>query len=61
MNGRLADRRDVARVHFPTRRLPLELVLWGLIAEWGVKPLDSRWQEILMDSIRGFEQRQTVA
>jgi hypothetical protein len=60
LNGTLVDGHDVARVHFPTRRLPLELVLWDLIAEWGVKPLDSRWQDILMESIRGFEQRQTI-
>ncbi len=61
VNGSLSDGRTLAHVHFPTRRLPLELVLWDLTVEWDVKPLDSRWQEILMESIKGFEERQTVA
>lgn len=61
VNGTLVDGRDVGGIHFPTRRLPLEFVLWDLIVEWGVKPLDFRWQEILQESIRGFEERQTVA
>jgi hypothetical protein len=61
VNGTLVDGRGVAGVHFPTRRLPLELVLWSLVVEWGVRPLDPGWQEILLESIRGFEERQTVA
>ena len=61
VNGSLIDGRTLAHVHFPTRRLPLELVLWDLIVEWNVKPLDPRWQETLIESIKGFEERQTVA
>jgi len=60
VNAELVDGSDVRHVHFPTRRLPLELVLWELIVEWGVKPLDPRWEEILAASIRGFEERRTV-
>jgi hypothetical protein len=61
VNGSLVDGRGIAHVHFPTRRVPLELVLWDLIVEWGVKPLDPAWEQILTESISGFDDRQTVA
>jgi hypothetical protein len=39
----------------------LELVLWGLIAEWGVKPLDEEgWEKTLKGSIEGFDERLTA-
>ena len=49
-----------AHLHIPTARVPLELVLWHLIAEWGVTPKSDDWQEILGESLVGFEQRRTA-
>jgi hypothetical protein len=46
-------------LHVPTARVPLELVLWHLIAEWGVKPKREDWRRILEESMRGFEERRT--
>lgn len=43
------------KLHVPTGRVPLELVLWHLIAEWGVKPKQPDWQPILEESIDKFE------
>jgi hypothetical protein len=40
--------------------VPLELVLWHLIAEWGVTPKTDGWQEVLDKSLTGFEQRRTA-
>jgi hypothetical protein len=58
LNANLADSgEDVHGFHFPTRRVPIELVLWHLIVEWDVKPLSG---DVLEDSIKGFEERQTV-
>jgi hypothetical protein len=54
------DGQGVGHLHFPTRRVPIELVFWHLIAEWNVTPLSDSWREILGDSIDGFEERQTV-
>jgi hypothetical protein len=63
VNAVLRDGQDVHALdflHFPTRRVPFELVLWHLIVEWGVTPLSDDWQAILSESIDGFEERQTV-
>lgn len=60
VNGALVDGRDIHGLHFPTRRVPLELVFWHLIVEWGVEPLHEDWRTILGESIVGFEERQTV-
>jgi hypothetical protein len=59
--GTLVDARAVGAMHFPTRRLPLELILSSLVVEWGVRPLAAGWHEILLESMRGFEERQTAA
>ena len=48
------------RLHIPTRRMPLELVVWHLIAEWGVSPRSDGWQNILGESIEGFDERRTA-
>jgi hypothetical protein len=56
----VAGRPDGSSLHFPTRRVPLELVLQHLIVEWGVEPLDDDWRAILGESIGGFEERQTI-
>jgi hypothetical protein len=51
----------LAKLHIPTRRVPLELVLWHAIAEWGVEPKRDDWQALLQGSIDEFErQRRTV-
>ena len=60
LNAALASGENIHRFHFPTRRVPLELVLWHLIVEWDVTPFDHDWRTILHESISGFEDRQTV-
>jgi hypothetical protein len=52
--------KPASHLHVPTARLPLELVLWHVIAEWGVKPRSTNWQEILRESLAGYEQRRTA-
>lgn len=47
----------LGRLHIPTRRVPLELVLSHLIAEWGAKPKRDDWQPLLQGSIDEFERR----
>lgn len=49
-----------SHLHIPTARVPLELVLWHLIAEWGVMPKTDDWRQVLDDSLKGFEERRTV-
>jgi hypothetical protein len=49
-----------SHLHIPTARVPLELVLWHLIAEWGVTPKTDGWFEVLDESVAGFEQRRTA-
>ncbi len=44
-------------LHIPTARVPLELVLWHVIAEWGVCSKSGDWQELLRESLKGFEER----
>jgi hypothetical protein len=58
-NGRFVPGAAVTlpKLHIPTRRVPLELVLWHLIAEWDVKPKQDDWRELLEESIEGFERR----
>jgi hypothetical protein len=51
---------SLPRLHVPTSRVPLELVLWHLIAEWGVTPKSADWREILQESIGGFEERRSA-
>jgi hypothetical protein len=57
VNGSAPATEDLARLHIPTRRVPLELVLWHLITEWGVSPKNDNWQQVLEESIEGYEQR----
>lgn len=58
VNGEFAGRTlSLRKLHVPTARIPLELVLWHLIAEWGVEPKRKSWQQILQESIEGFETR----
>lgn len=62
VNGELAQRpgADLPGLHIPTSRVPLELVLWHLIAEWGVKPKQPDWQQVLEGSIHDFEARRST-
>lgn len=57
VRGAFPDGKQADRLHIPTRRVPLELVLWHLIAEWGVKPKQDDWQQQLEASIDGFDRR----
>lgn len=59
VNAKIAGDIDLGPLHIPTDRVPLELVLWHLITEWGVKPLSEDWQQILVDSVQGFYKRRT--
>jgi hypothetical protein len=47
-------------LHLPTARVALELVLWHLIAEWGVQAKTEDWPQRLHDSLTGFEERRTA-
>lgn len=60
--GLAADRlaKTPSHLHVPTARVPLELVLWHLVAEWGVTPKTDVWREILRESLEGFEERRTA-
>jgi hypothetical protein len=61
VRGRFTDSDEaIDRLHIPTGRVALELVIWHLIAEWGVPSKDDRWQFILGDSIKGFHERRTT-
>lgn len=57
LNGRFVDGRPIERLHVPTRRVPLELVIWHLVAEWGVESKSDDWQQVLDASIAGFDDR----
>jgi len=35
-----------SHLHIPTARVPLELVLWHVITEWGVAPKADGWSEV---------------
>lgn len=52
---------DMGKLHFPTRRMPLELVLLHLLTEdvWPVAPLDQDWAQILEAGIADFEERRS--
>jgi len=60
VNGEWERAEALDRLHIPTRRVPLELVVWHLIAEWGATPRSDDWQSILSESIEGFDERQTA-
>jgi hypothetical protein len=59
-NGAFEDGGRAGRLHVPTRRVPLELVIWHLVAEWGVEPKSDDWQAVLSESIAGFDQRRSA-
>jgi hypothetical protein len=53
--------RPASHLHLPTAHLPLELVLWHLIAEWGVQARTEDWQDLLRASMAGFEERRSAS
>jgi hypothetical protein len=55
VRGAFPDGKQAGGLHIPTRRVPLELVLWHLIADWDVKPKRDDWQQQLEASIDGFD------
>lgn len=59
VSASLADATPLERLHLPTRRIPLELVLWHVLAEWGVAARSQEWRDRLADSIAGFDERRT--
>jgi len=52
--------KSLARLHLPTARVAFELVLRHLIAEWNVQPKTADWQDVLDESLAGFEERRTA-
>ncbi len=50
VNAAFADGATAGRLHIPTRRLPLELVVRHLITDWNVKPRTPGWEAILDES-----------
>lgn len=60
VNAAFADGSTVGRLHIPTRRVPLELVIWHLIAEWDIAPRLDDWRALLTQSIEGFDTRRTI-
>lgn len=61
VNGAFADGRPTGPLHLPTRRVPLELVIWHLLAEWGVDSRTEDWRHLLAGSIEGFDERRTTS
>ena len=57
VDGRLT--KPLPQLHIPTARVPLELVLWHLLAEWGIGSKADDWQNVLRDSLEGFYERMT--
>lgn len=57
VNAALTDGAPIGQLHIPTRRVPLELVVWHLITEWGVTPRTDEWRPVLNESIKGFDER----
>ncbi len=50
VNGKFPDEAPIGRLHIPTRRISVELIVRHLIADWGAKPRTEDWQKILSES-----------
>lgn len=57
VNAAFADGSAAGRLHIPTRLVPLETVIWHLIAEWNVTSRTDDWHTVLGESIEGFDER----
>jgi hypothetical protein len=57
LHAEFTDGGSADRLHIPTARVPLELVIWHLIAEWGVSPKGADWRAVIDDSLEGFRAR----
>jgi hypothetical protein len=57
VNGSFSDGAPAGRLHIPTERLSLELVVRHLITDWDVKPRSDDWEAILDESAEGFGER----
>lgn len=55
VTGTFADGKPTSPKHIATSRVSLELVLWNLISDWGVKPRTDDWETILAESVAGFD------
>jgi hypothetical protein len=60
VNAAIKEGEAIGRLHIPTRRIPLELVIWHLVAEWGVEARTPAWRAVLEESISGFDERRTA-
>jgi hypothetical protein len=52
--------KGLGKLHIPTARVALELVIWHLITEHGVTARSDDWQERLDESLAGFHERRTA-
>jgi hypothetical protein len=48
---------QLTKLHIPTRRVPIELVIWHAIVEWGAAPKRDDWRDLLEESLEEFERR----
>ncbi|HUY72922.1 MAG TPA: hypothetical protein VND98_07300 [Solirubrobacterales bacterium] len=60
VNGAFTNGKPIAPLHIPASRVPLESVIWHLIAEWDVAPRNDAWRALLSESVDGFHQRRTA-
>jgi hypothetical protein len=57
VNATFEGGEPASRLHIPTRRVPLELVIWHLVAEGWVRPRIEGWRALLEEAIQGFDAR----
>jgi len=57
VNATFEGGESAGRLHIPTRRVPLELVIWHLVAEGWVTPRIDGWRALLEEAIQGFDAR----
>lgn len=57
--ARLAAK-PLGRLHLPSARVAIELALRHVIVEWDVQAKTDEWEQILDESLVGFEERRTA-
>lgn len=60
VNGTFPHGSSIDPLHIPTRCIPLESIASHLIVEWEVASSRQDWQNILADSVEGFDARPSV-